>query len=170
VATLRPCEERDARGNLIRLNPSITFKSDREIRKVKGRHDWDLIPNPMYHEPITVQVQGRALLFFKGVPDNAQTRAHAKEISAQDVNTIAPYIIEEIRRNPVKVRETRPTVYEVRVASVLGASEEPQIVEHTMQPGQTELTVEPVAVELDINKTALANRGGRPVDPVPAQA
>lgn len=155
AATLRPIEERDSKGNTIRLNPTITFKQDRQIRKVKGRHDWDLIDNPDYHEPISVQVQNGALVFFRGTPETSQSRQHAKQISQTEVEKIAPYVIENLKRNPVRVREQRPMVYEVKVASV-DETDVVGAVEQVLAPGTTEVTVEPAHLELDPNKVRQA--------------
>ena len=115
MAALRPVEERDAKGNTIRVNPAITFKQDRNIRVIVGRHDWRLDDNPNYHPPITAQVQNGEIKFFEGVPDTKQTRDAAKEIPATKVPA---YIIEGIQKQPMRVREARPTVYEVRLVTV----------------------------------------------------
>lgn len=146
MAALRPVEERDGKGNLIRLNPSIVFKSDPQIRKVRGRHDYSLEDNPNYHPPITAQVQGTEIKFFLGEPNSTQARAVAKEIPASRVRELAPYIIEELKKNPIRVREARPTVYEVKMANIDG-EEQPVAEEHQLAPGTTELTVQPVAPE-----------------------
>jgi hypothetical protein len=146
MATLRPVEERDSKGNVIRVNPSITFVQDREIRKPRGRNDFDLKDNPDYHQPITAQVQGNTIYFFYGTPHTTQARAVAKEVSQAEVKRVAPYIIANIDRNPIRVREAKPMVYEVKLASMCG-EEQPAVVEHVLQPGTTELTVEPTVPE-----------------------
>lgn len=161
MPALRQVEERDARGVTIRLNPSITFKSDRQIRRIRGRNDWDLIDNPQYHPPITAQVQGREIVFFIGTPDSTQTRALAKHISKEDVSKMAPYIIEELTRSPIRVREQRPAVYEVRVTTI-GDVEATTTHELPTADGATSVTVSPVAPNLDPAQLAGA-RGGQPL-------
>jgi hypothetical protein len=146
MAGLRQVEERDGKGNIIRLNPSIVFRQDQQIRKVRGRHDWDLLDNPHYHPPITAQVQGKEIVFFLGTPESAQSRAHAKFISHADVEKMAPYIMENLRKNPVKVREQRPMVYEVRVTNVGG--EDVPVAEEVDTHGAAAIDVTPVAPEL----------------------
>lgn len=115
MAQLRPVEERDARGNTIRVNPAITYKQDRQIRVIVGRHDWRLDDNLAYHPPITAQVQNGKILFFNGVPDTTKTREAAKEMKIDDV---PQYILDGLRSHPIKIREPRPTVYEVRLATI----------------------------------------------------
>ena len=161
MAALRPVEERNARGHTLRVNPSITFKQDHEIRRIKGRHDWDLLPNPAYHPPITAQVQNGKIVFFLGTPDNSRTIALAKEISQADVAEMAPYIIDELTRNPIRVREQHPAVYEVRVTTI-GDTMGTETVEIPTNGAPT-LTVEPVAPNLDPASLApkSAPRGGR---------
>jgi hypothetical protein len=117
VAVLRPVEERDSKGNTTRINASITFKQDQQIRRIRGRHDYDYIDNPDYHPPITAQVQNGKILFFLGVPDSTPTRAAAKELKIADV---PEYIVRELKNRPMKVREARPTVYEVKLATMAG--------------------------------------------------
>lgn len=115
MAALRPVEERDKKGNTTRVNPSVTFKQDRDIRVVVGRHDFRLEPNPDFHPPITAQVQDGRILFFTGTPDTRDSRAAAKEMS---LDHVPAYIVQDLKRNPLKVREVKPTVYEVRLATV----------------------------------------------------
>jgi hypothetical protein len=146
MAGLRQVEERDGKGNLIRLNPSIVFRQDQQIRKVRGRHDWDLLDNPHYHPPITAQVQNGAIAFFNGTPESAQSRAHAKPLTQAEVAKIAPYIIKNLQDNPMKVREQRPMVYEVRIANV-GGEDVPQAVEVDTH-GAAAIDVTPVVPEL----------------------
>lgn len=162
MPALRQVEERDARGVTIRLNPSITFKSDRQIRRIRGRNDWDLIDNPQYHPPITAQVQGREIVFFIGTPDSTQTRALAKHITKEDVAKMAPYIIEELTRSPIRVREQRPAVYEVRVTTI-GDVEATTTTELPTADGATSVTVSPVAPNLDPAQLAGSARGGQPL-------
>ena len=147
MASLRPLEERDSRGQTIRFSPSITFKSDPEIRRIRGRNDWENIPNPQYHQPITAQVQNGKIVFFQGTPDNSRTIALAKELSQADVERIAPYIIAELKKNPIRVREQRPAVYEVRVTTIgdVEATETREI----ETGGAPSLVVEPVVPNLD---------------------
>lgn len=163
MAALRPVEERDSRGQTIRLNPSITFVSDRDVRVISGRNDWRLAPNPQYHEPITAQVQNGEIKFFLGTPANSRTIALAKEISQAKVAEIAPYVIAELKKNPIRVREQRPAVYEVRVTTIgdVEATETREIA----TGGASTLTVEPVAPNLDpaLLRQA-AERGGAPTD------
>lgn len=129
MAQLRPVEERDAKGNTSRINPAITFKQDREKRIIIGRHDWRLEPNADYHPPITAQVQDGKIRFFDGVPDNSQTRGASKELKYSEERTVneaglvflgevPEYIIKAIRKHPIRVREPRPTVYEVKLATI----------------------------------------------------
>src|SRR5438128_6819417 len=130
MSQLRPVEERDAKGNTTKINPAITFKQDRDIRRIIGRHDWRLDPNPDYHPPITAQVQDGKIRFFDGVPDSSQTRGASRELKLDEqhptTNTaglvycgeVPKYIVDTIRRQPIRVREPRPTVYEVRLATI----------------------------------------------------
>ena len=145
MGALRPVEERDAKGNVIRVNPSIVFKQDQQIRKVRGRHDWDLLDNPNYHPPITAQVQNGKIVFFNGTPESSQSRAFAKEISQADVAKVAPYIIENLRTNPMKVREHKPMVYEVRLVNVGG--EEVPVPQEIETGGAAAITVTPTVPE-----------------------
>jgi hypothetical protein len=145
MAALRAVEERDGKGNVIRVNPTIVFKQDQQIRKVRGRHDWDLLDNPHYHPPISAQVQNGKIVFFSGTPESVQSRTFAKEISQAKVQEIAPYIIENLKRNPVRVREARPMVYEVRVANLDG--QEVPVAEEVDTGGAAAITVSPVAPE-----------------------
>jgi hypothetical protein len=142
MATLRPVEERDSKGNTTRMNPAITWKQDPQVRLISGRHDFRFVDNPDYHPVITAQVQGSKVVFFHGTPDTSQTRAAAREIPAKDVPA---YILDELDKHPMKVREARPTVYEVRVATV-GDVEVTETVE-LVSDGQA-VTVEPVAPDL----------------------
>lgn len=143
---LRQVEERDGKGNVVRVNPSITFTQNQEIRKVRGRHDWDLLENPAFHQPITAQVQNNTILFFYGTPESTQSRAHAKPISRAEVEKVAPYIIKNLQKNPMKVREARPMVYEVRLCNVDG--DEVPVTEEHETGGAAEITVEPTAPKL----------------------
>jgi len=145
MAALRPVEERDAKGNIIRVNPSIVFKQDQQIRKVRGRHDWDLIDNPSYHPPITAQVQNGKIVFFLGTPESTNSRAFAKEISQAEVVKIAPYIIENIKRTPIKVRESKPMVYEVHIANLGG--EEVPVAQEVFTDGAAAITITPTVPE-----------------------
>lgn len=165
MPALRQVEERDARGVTIRLNPSITFRSDRQIRRIRGRNDWDLVDNPQYHPPITAQVQGREIVFFLGTPDSTQTRALAKHITKDDVAKMAPYIIEELTRSPIRVREQRPAVYEVRVTTI-GDVEATEAREVPTPDGATSVTVTPVAPNLDPAQLARASAGASMGDAV----
>lgn len=145
MAALRPVEERDAKGNVIRVNPSIQFRQDQQIRKVRGRHDWDLLDNPHYHPPITAQVQNGKIVFFLGTPESTQSRAFAKEISQADVEKMAPYIIANLRQNPMKVRDYKPMFYEVKLASLNG--EEVPVAEEVLTGGAASVVVTPTAPE-----------------------
>jgi hypothetical protein len=149
MATLRAVEDRDSKGNTIRFNPSITWKQDRQIRTIIGRHDWRLDDNPNYHGPITAQAQNGKIVFFAGTPDNAQSRTLAKEI---DVKDVPKYIVDELTARPMKVRESRPTVYEVRIAKV-GDIEVTQVDE--MESDNGAVTVTPKAPDLQL-------RSGKP--------
>jgi hypothetical protein len=132
MAQLRPVEERDAKGITTKINPAITWKQDPQIRVIIGRHDWRLDDNPQYHPPITAQVQDGQIRFFEGVPDNSQTRGASKELkySAKPEDEhknerglvycgdVPKYIVDAIKRRPILVREPRPTVYEVKLATI----------------------------------------------------
>lgn len=142
MAALRAIEERDGKGNVVRRNASIVFKSAPEIRTVSGRHDYRLEKNPEYHLPITAQVQGKDILFFRGEPWTSQARAHAKQMTRAEVEKVAPYIIKNLEQNPIHVREERPMVYEVKLANI-GGEEVPVAEELNLRPGTTEITVEP---------------------------
>lgn len=157
MAQLRPVEERDAKGNTMRVNPAITWKQDREKRIIIGRHDWRLDPNPNYHPPITAQVQDGKIRFFDGVPDNSQTRGASRELKYTEERTVneaglvflgevPEYIVKAIRRNPIRVREPRPTVYEVKLATI-GDVEVTTTEE--IGGGQDAVTVEPVAPDVN---------------------
>ena len=152
MAALRPVEERDAKGNTIRVNASVTFKQDRDIRRIKGRHDFDLLPNPDYHRPITAQVQNGKILFFDGTPDSTETRRAAKELTVAQVREVAPYIIKELQARPMKVREPRPTVYEVRLAVIDGV-EVPQAEDITDAGDGNSVIVTPKEPALTAEKT-----------------
>jgi hypothetical protein len=141
MPALRPVEERDKKGNTLRVNPSVTFKQDQNIRHVRGRHDYSFEPNPDFHPPITAQVQDGKLRFFSGVPDSAATRAHAKELKLADVPA---YIVEGLRRNPLKVREARPMVYEVKIVQI-GDQEVTTVEAIESQDGGMSVTIEPIA-------------------------
>lgn len=143
MAKLRPVEERDARGATTRTNPAITFTQDRQIRKVVGRNDFQMLDNPDYHEPITVQVQDGKIVFFRGAPNSTQSRAQAKEMKQEDVPA---YIIKGLREHPVKMREQKPAVYEVRIATV--GDVETAVVSELVTDGES-VTVTPT--EPDIN-------------------
>ena len=153
MPALRQVEERDARGTTTRLNPTITFRSDRQIRRIRGRNDWDLVDNPQYHPPISAQAQGREIVFFLGTPDSTQTRALAKHLTKEEVAAMAPYIIEELTRSPIRVREQRPAVYEVRVTTI-GDIEATEAREVKTEDGATSVTVTPVAPNLDPSRIA----------------
>lgn len=142
MAALRQVEDRDAKGNTIRVNPAITFKQDRNIRRIVGRNDWALDENPEYHAPITAQVQNGKIYFFEGVPDTTQTRQAAKEIAEEKV---PKYILDELRAHPMRVREARPTVYEVKLVTV-GDVESAQLSE-IPNDGQS-VTVTPIAPDI----------------------
>lgn len=152
MATLRPVEERSAKGETTRVNPSVTFKQDQQIRKVVGRHDFHMIDNPDYHVPITAQVQEQKIVFFDGVPDTSATRTAAREIP---VSEVPEYIIKEMKRG-IKIRESRPTVYEVRIATV-GDVEVTQV-EEVPNDG---VSVDVAPVAPDLSEQAL-KRSGRP--------
>lgn len=150
MATLRPLEERDAKGSTHRVNTSITFRQDQQIRKVVGRHDFQMIDNPDYHPPITAQVQGDKVLFFLGTPDTTASRNGAKEIVVKDV---PKYIIDQLNRTPIKVREQRPTVYEVKIATI-GDVETTQL-EEVANDGES-VTITPVAPDLTLKPARAA--------------
>jgi hypothetical protein len=175
MAQLRPVEERDAKGNTTRINPAITFKQDRQTRIVVGRHDWRLEDNPNYHQPITAQVQDGKILFFEGVPDNSQTRGASKQLKlAQDVTAnesgmpmcgdVPKYIVDAIRRHPIRVREPRPTVYEVKLATI-GDVEVTQTEEIT-GTGDA-VTIDPIAPDVNAH---LRKKGAKaqPAQPIEA--
>src|SRR5262245_23971340 len=145
MAVLRPVEERDAKGNVIRVNPSILYKQDQQIRKIRGRNDWDLLDNPHYHPPITAQVQNGKIVFFLGSPESTQSRAFAKESSQAEVERVAPYIIKNLRENPMKVRDYKPMFYEVKLAQLNG--EEVPVAEEVLTGGATAVTVTPTTPE-----------------------
>ena len=63
----------------------------------------------------------------------------AKEISKADVEKMAPYIIQNLTKNPIRVREQRPMVYEVKLAQVDG-EELPVAEEMNLAPGATSVT------------------------------
>ena len=151
MAKLRPVEERDARGNTIRVNPAITYKQDRQIRIIVGRHDWRLEDNPEYHPPITAQAQNGKIVFFNGVPDTTKTRDAAKEMK---INDVPQYILDGLHAHPIKIREPRPTVYEVRLATI-GDVEVAQAQEVDTN-GVEALEIVPVAPALDMPSRAAA--------------
>jgi hypothetical protein len=155
MATLRPNEERDSKGNTIRMSPSITYTQDRQIRKIRGRSDYDFIDNDRYHEPITAQVQNGKIVFFYGTPHNSESRRAAKEITMAEVERVAPYIIADLRRNPMKVREPRPVVYEVKLA-VLGDEAGEGVVTSEIPNDGRSVTI--TAIEPDLR----VKRGGAP--------
>lgn len=146
MATLRPVEERDARDITIRLNPSIVFKQDAQIRKVVGRHDFHMVDNPDYHPPITAQAQNGKVLFFLGTPENSQSRSASREMSVKDVPA---YIVEELTKRPMKVREPRPTVIEVKIATV--GDVEVTTAEELQTDGDS-VTIAPVAPDLTMHR------------------
>jgi hypothetical protein len=169
MAALRPVEERDAKGNTIRINPAITYKQDRQIRVVIGRHDWRLDDNPEYHPPITAQVQDGKIRFFGGVPDSSVTRSAAKELTIKfedDGKTVAAdspvpaYIVAALRARPIRVREPRPTVYEVKLA-VIGDVEVAEATE--IASDGTSVTV--TAVDPDVNRHLRRTAAGNPAAP-----
>lgn len=153
MASLRPNEERSAKGETTRINPSVTFKQDRNIRTIIGRNDWRLDPNPDYHEPITVQVQNGKLVFFAGTPDTTESRRAAREIPQTEVPA---YIIAELKKKAITVREHRPAVYEVKLTQVDGI--EGTEVTELENDGQA-VTLTPVEPEL----LAPAERAGKAV-------
>lgn len=176
MAQLRPCEERDAKGNTTRINPAITFKQDRQIRVVIGRHDWRLDDNPNYHQPITAQVQDGKILFFEGVPDNSQTRGASRQLKLATVVTandagmamlgeVPKYIVDSIKRRPIRVREPRPTVYEVKLAMV-GDVEVTQTDEIASGATSDAVTIEPVAP--DVNAHTRKGRKAQVAEPIEA--
>lgn len=146
MPNLRPVEERDSKGNTVRYNPSIVFRSDQQIRKIRGRNDWDLLDNPNYHPPITAQVQNGQILFFLGTPESTQSRAHAKQIDKAAVEKMAPGIIKNLQQNPIRVREQRPMVYEVKLTNVDG--EEQPVATEVDTHGATSIAVTPTTPEL----------------------
>jgi hypothetical protein len=152
MASIRPLEERDSKGTTIRVNPSIVFKQDRNIRVVVGRNDFRLDPNPDYHPPITVQVQDGKIKFFNGTPESNDSRRAAKELR---VDEVPEYIIAELKARPIKVREARPTVYEVKFVSP--DSPEP-VVEELAADADGTVTVTPKAPDLDIKKRIAASQ------------
>jgi hypothetical protein len=157
MATLRPIEERDGKGNTIRVNPTLRYIADRQIRKVIGRHDWQMIDNPDFHPPITVQVQNGKYHFFIGLPDSSATRASAREISRQEVEKLAPFIIPELLLHPMKVREARPAVYEVKLAKMDDSGVEAAIEVSELGAGQSSVTIS--AVEPDLGPETRAAAG-----------
>jgi hypothetical protein len=177
MAQLRPVEERDAKGNTTKINPAITFKQDRQVRVIIGRHDWRLDDNPHYHAPVTAQVQDGKILFFEGVPDNSQTRSAARALKydATERKTesglvlcgdVPKYIVEAIRKHPIRVREPRPTVYEVKLATV-GDVETTRTEELANAGGADSVTVS--AIEPDVNPHLRKGAGkAAPADPVEA--
>jgi len=139
MGALRQVEERDSKGNTTRMNPTIVWRQDMQIRKVVGRHDFAMLDNPDYHEPITVQVQEGKAKFFSGLPDTTNTRAMAKELK---ISEVPEYIVNELKKHPIKVREARPTVYEIKIATV-GDVEVTELAE-IPNDGQS-VTITPVA-------------------------
>ena len=161
MAQLRPVEERDAKGNTTRINPAITFKQDRDKRIIIGRHDWRLEPNADYHPPITAQVQDGKIRFFDGVPDNSQTRGASRELKLDEkdenqneaglvfLGEVPKYIVTAIKKRPIRVREPRPTVYEVKLATV-GDVEVTQTEEIAEAGSSDSVTI--TAVDPDVNR------------------
>jgi hypothetical protein len=160
MATLRPVEERDSKDRTLRLNPSITFKQDRQIRVITGRNDWRLDPNPDFHEPITAQVQDGKVHFFAGIPDNAKSRAAARELKRSDV---PEYIVKALTQSPIRVKEHRPAVYEVKIALV-GDVETTEVEELASADTAESVTVAPVVPDLSGK-----GRGGRPRRAAPVE-
>jgi hypothetical protein len=160
MASLRPVEERDSKGNTLRTNPTITFKQDQTIRVVVGKHDWRLEPNPAYHAPITAQVQDGKIRFFTGTPDSTASRTLAKELPVADVPT---YIIDQLQRTPIKVREARPMVYEVKIAMIDNV--ETTVVEELHSQDGMNVTLTPVAP--DTSPEAIASQKRRKQSRVP---
>lgn len=171
---LRPVEERDAKGNTTRINPAITFKQDRQIRVVVGRHDWRLEDNPNYHQPITAQVQDGKILFFEGTPDNSQTRSASKHLKLASTETrnengmamlgeVPAYIVAAIRKHPIRVREPRPTVYEVKLATI-GDVEVTETTDIT--GGGASVTIDPVAPDVNahLRKQGRAAKVAQPIE------
>ena len=142
MAVIRPLEERDSKGNTIRVNPSIVYRQDQSIRKIVGRNDFQMLDNPDYHLPITAQVQEGTILFFRGTPETTPSRAAAKEISQAEVPA---YIIAELRKHPIRIREARPTVYEVKIATIGDV----EVTQTTEVPNDgMSVTIEPIAPDL----------------------
>lgn len=173
MAQLRPVEERDAKGNTTKINPAITFKQDRQKRIIVGRHDWRLEDNPDYHPTITAQAQDGKIRFFEGVPDNSQTRGASKELKYTNeewatetgmkmLGEVPAYIIAAIRKTPIRVREPRPTVYEVRLATI-GDVEITKTEE--IEASGDSITISAVAPDVNPH---LRNQGAKPSTPLEA--
>jgi hypothetical protein len=142
MATLRPIEDRDSKGNTIRHNPTHTYMQAPQERQIMGRHNFEYVPNPEFHPVITAQVQDGKVKFFHGTPDTSGSRAAAREIS---VKQVPAYILAELDKHPMKLRENRPMVQEIRVALV-GDVEVTETVDLPTQGDS--ITVEPVAPDL----------------------
>lgn len=115
MATLREVEERDSKGNTTRMNPSVVFKQDPQVRHIVGRNDWRLEDNEDHHQPITAQAQDGKIRFFSGTPESTPSRTAAVELP---LDQVPAYIIDTFTKRPMKVREARPTVYEVKIATI----------------------------------------------------
>jgi hypothetical protein len=139
MATLRPIEERDAKDNTTRINTSVVFTQGKELHIPVSNHAYNTPPNPDYHPPITVQDQDGKLVFFEGLPWTSAQRRMAKEISLAEVPA---YIVEQLQRNPLKVRVARPSYHEVRLA-VIGDQEVVQVEEHEVAPGTEAIDLVP---------------------------
>lgn len=161
MATLRAIEERDSKGGTIRHNPSITYRQNREIRTIVGRNDWRLDENPKYHQTITAQAQSGKIHFFYGSPDTTQSRNMAKEISVDEVTKVAPYIIDELRAHPMKIRESRPRVYELKLATV-GDVEVTSVEELDADNGA--ITVTPVAPDINPQRSGKPRKTGSDIE------
>lgn len=144
---LRPVEERDAKGATIRINPTIICKQDREIRHVVGRTDFRMEPNPDWHGVglVTAQVQDGDLRFFQGSPESVASRGAAKAMTVQEAEKAMPKFIAMLKANPLKVREQRQTVYELKFATIDGV--EVSKLDELPNDGQT-VVVAPVAPDL----------------------
>jgi len=145
MAVLRSSEERDAKGNPFRFNPSLTFIQDATIRKIRGRNDYDIIDNPLAHQPITAQVQEGKLYFFRGRCETVNDRRAAVPLTLDEV---PGYIVAMLKKNPLRYRESRPIVQEVKIVTLEDGSEATQVTELEVKGGS--VTVSAVAPDLTI--------------------
>ena len=150
MAVLRPVEERDARGGTTRVNPTIVFKQDQMVRIISGSNSWRMEENPLYHPPITAQVQNGKICFFDGIPDTSLSRAGAKDMKQSNV---PEYILETLKKNPIKFREVKPTVFEVKLATVGDV----EVTELTEVPSTDGHSVTITAVEPDLRPNVPRN-------------